>query len=170
MSIKPEITDEKALKLLGCVFYGDPFHEAREWTYENEIGKLWTRFMTLAKKYSILLESLIVEPGISYEVHLEPEEYERTKKYYVFVGIEVKNYDEIPLEMYVKIIPNTKYLVFTTKTTKFGMADNVFRDWLPKSDYEQSYPFIIQAYDMKRYKGLDSEDSEIDWYIPIKKK
>ena len=31
--------------LIGCSFYGDPFTGSAGWTEENEIGRLWNRFM-----------------------------------------------------------------------------------------------------------------------------
>ena len=59
--IEPTILEEKTFKLLGCVFYGDPFHSAEEWSYENEIGKLWQRFGALTYKYSILMNKISIE-------------------------------------------------------------------------------------------------------------
>ena len=85
--IKPTILEEKTFKLLGCVFYGDPFHSAKEWTYENEIGKLWQRFAKVSYKYSILLKKICTDVDIGYEIHLEPEEYKETRNYYVMVGM-----------------------------------------------------------------------------------
>ncbi len=170
MTIKPEITPERTFNLLGCVYYGDPFHSAEEWSGENEIGHLWQRFMGLAYKYSILLNKIRVGSQIGYELHIEPEEYKKTKQYYVFVGIEVSSVEEAPVEMFIKTLPTTKYLVYTTKVHDANAVEYLFKDWIPKNGYEQAYPYIIQAYDNKRFKGMDDKDSEIDWYIPIKKK
>ena len=52
----------------------------------------------------------------------------------------------------------------------FDSGEYYFKDWLPKSKYVQAYPYIIQAYDAQRFKSLEDEESEIDWYIPIKLK
>jgi AraC family transcriptional regulator len=167
---KTIILENKVFQLLGCVYYGDPFHEATEWSYENEIGKLWNRFGKLAYKYSNLLRKIALKNEVAYELHLEPEEFMETKNYYVMVGMEIRNFDEIPLEMYVKVLPKTSYLVFsTTMDDKFKIGGYVYRKWIPENNYEQSYPYIIQLYDRKRYKGLDDPKSEIDWYIPVKK-
>ncbi|MCP4763879.1 MAG: hypothetical protein GY870_19060, partial [archaeon] len=43
----------------------------------------------------------------------------------------------------------------------------LFNIWLPNSQYEQIYPYIIECYDAKRFLGLENNKSEIDWYIPI---
>lgn len=167
---EPKIIDEKIFRLLGCVFYGDPFHSAKEWTIENEIGKTWLRFGNLSRKYSILLKKINANPYVAYEIHIEPEEYKKTKKYDIFVGIEVKNYEEVPVEMFVKILPKTRYVMFITKGRDFSEGEYVFKKWLPNSNCEQAYPYIIQSYDRRRFKALDDEESEIDWYIPIKEK
>ena len=77
-TVKPIIIEHKILKLLGCVYYGNPFHSAEEWSYENEIGKLWNRFGELTYKYSKLLKGISIDRDIAYEVHLEPEEFKKT--------------------------------------------------------------------------------------------
>jgi len=169
--MKPIEIHEKAFRLLGCVFYGDPFHSAKEWSNENEIGKLWMRLHKLTQKYSILIKSIITDLNVGYELHLEPEEYKITKKYYVMVGMEMNNIEEIPLEMFVKILPKTRYVKFTTTIEeKFKIGAYIYNTWIPEKGYEQAFPFIVQGYDAKRYKGLDDPNSEIDWYIPVKKK
>ena len=176
------ISDPIHLNLLGCVFYGDPFHDSKEWSYKNEIGKLWQRFMRLSKKYSSYLEKINVEPGVAYELHLEPEEYENTKRYYVFVAIAVDFVAEVPLEFFQKALPKTKYLQFTTKATAQNNAEYFFKEWLGSKDaeeskgegkseassYDQAYPYVLQRYD-ERYRGLNDPKSELGWMVPIKK-
>jgi len=53
---KPEkieiVEPHKRLKLIGCVYYGDPFHSKEGWNIENEIGILWKRFMNLCEKHN----------------------------------------------------------------------------------------------------------------------
>jgi AraC family transcriptional regulator len=168
--MEPTILEDKIFRFLGCVFFGDPFHEAVEWSYENEIGKLWHRFMKLYEKYFSLLKKICRDHNISYELHLEPEEYKTTRKYFVLVGVEVSYFEEIPLEMFVKILPKTNYVVFTTTMeNKFERGGYIYKTWLPEHGYEQIFPYVIQLYDHGRYKGLEDPESEIDWFIPIKK-
>ncbi|MFX0205596.1 MAG: GyrI-like domain-containing protein [Candidatus Hodarchaeota archaeon] len=168
---EPIILENKLFRLLGCVFYGDPFHEAEEWSYENEIGKLWQRFMELSsKKYVRLLRKICVDNNIAYELHLEPEEYMKTKNYYVFVGMEVENSEEVPLEMFIKVLPKIDYVVFTTTLeNKLEQGGYIYKTWLPENGLAQSFPYVIQLYDRRRYRGLEDPESEIDWYIPVKK-
>jgi AraC family transcriptional regulator len=169
-SLHPKILDPIGLKLLGCVYYGDPFHDAKEWTYKNEIGSLWSRFMGLYSKYRYLLDSINLDLDMGYEVHIEPTEYQKTKNYYVFVGIGVQNVSEIPLEMYFKPLPQIKYLQFTSKAMNHDKSEYIFRKWLidPSSPYQQAYPYVIQAYNSKRYRSLEDPQSEIDWLVPIR--
>lgn len=169
MKIIPNVIPEKAFTFLGCVFYGDPFHSAEEWSIENEIGQLWQRFRKLIYKYSILLDKIRVNPQVWYELHIETEEFKKTKLYYVFVGIEVSNFEESPLEMFVKILPTIQYLVYTTKVDNTNAIEYLFKEWIPENEYEQAYPYIIEAYDERRFKGMDNKKSEVDWYIPIKR-
>ena len=52
---------------------------------------------------------------------------------------------------------------------KFEMGGYMYKKWMPKNYYEQSFPYVLQMYDNRRYKELDDPQSEIDWYIPVKK-
>lgn len=170
-SLKPlkiEIVDEKSLKLMGCVYYGNPFHSKEEWNAENEIGMLWERFYKLYEKYSENFEKNAVNE-VTYEAHIQPDDYHETGKFYVYVGLEVKKSDEMPLEMFCKIFPSTKYAVFTFKGKEmFRGGEHIWQEWLPNSEYEEAYPYLILAYHKNRYYGLDDENSEVDYYIPLK--
>ncbi|MCK9152280.1 GyrI-like domain-containing protein [Methanobacterium alcaliphilum] len=165
---KIEVTDVKALKLMGCVYYGDPFHSNQEWSTENEIGVTWNRFHRLCYLHEeILCEKAIGD--VAYEVHIQPDDYKETGKFYVYVGVEVKKLDEMPLEMFAKTLPPTKYAVFTYKgEDMFNGGTYIWSEWLPSSEYEESYPYMLQAYDKSRFRGLDDPESEVDFYVPVK--
>lgn len=168
--LKIEIIDERPLKLIGCVYYGNPFHLKEEWNVENEIGLLWKRFYDLYEKSGEKLEKNTVN-DITYEAHIQPDDYDETGKFYVYVGLEVKKIDEMPLEMFCKIFPSTKYAVFTFKGREmFRGGEFIWKEWLPDSEYEEAYPYLILAYHKNRYFGLDNENSEVEYYIPIKSK
>lgn len=168
--LKTEIIEEKSFKLIGCVFYGDPFHSKEGWNVENEIGSLWNRFIKLCHENKDFLQKEVIN-DLSYEIHLQPEDYKETRKFYVYVCVEVKELKEIPLEMFCKTFPATKYAVFTFKGKEmFRGGEYIWNKWLPESDYEEAYPYMALAYDKNRFFGLDNEKSEIDFYVPIKPK
>jgi len=166
---KPEIINDKIFRILGCVYYGNPFHTHKGWDPQNEIGNTWRRFEDISKKYRLFLEKIKTGEHYGFEVHIEPGDYKNVKKFHIFVGIEVKNLEFFPLEMFYKQFPKTKYLFFTSRYKGQGV-ESIFRNWLPKSNYEQSYPYIMQAYSLKRWNNDDIENSLMDWYIPIKEK
>jgi len=166
---EPEIIEGKVFKLLGCVYYGNPFHTHKGWDPGNEIGNTWKRFEDLGKKYWKFLEMIKMGEIFGYEVHIEPDDYDLKKKFHIFVGIEVKSLEFFPLEMFYKEFPKTKYLFFTSRYKGKGV-DQYFSEWLPASNYEQSYPYIMQAYSPRRWNNKDIENSLMDWYIPIKEK
>ncbi|MBU7026324.1 MAG: GyrI-like domain-containing protein [Theionarchaea archaeon] len=172
-TVNPErinIIERGPLPLIGCVFYGDPFHSKGGWDVENEIGLTWKRFMSLYEKNKDVIERYRVNTDTAYEVHIQPEDYEETKKFYVYVGVEVKTLDEIPLEMFGKVFPQTMYAVFTFKGRDiFRGGKYIWQQWLPTSEYEEAYPYLILAYD-ERFRGLDNEESEIDYHVPIRLK
>ena len=173
--IIPKISEQKQLIILGCNFYGDPFHSAGEWSRENEIGKLWKRFIENYQKYQFILEKLNILPGKSFEIHFEPRDYQQSKKFEVYVGIAIDQIiEEIPLEFVLKILPPTKYASVTTYGSNYSTVEFLFSQWLKsqKTKYKQSYPFLIEYYDNKRFNPNNWEDpkSEIDWWIPVVEK
>lgn len=169
--IEPDLVENRIFKFLGCVFYGDPFHSKPGWTKGNEIWLIWERFQNLTRKYSTLLSKVAKDLGTGYEIHIEPEEYKSTKNYYVFVGIEVEEILELPLEMYLKILPKINYIKFTSMMkSKENIGGYIYREWMPENDYTQAFPYVIESYNSKRFRSVDDPESEIDWFIPIKKK
>ncbi|MHA2271986.1 MAG: GyrI-like domain-containing protein [Candidatus Hodarchaeales archaeon] len=170
--INIKITEEKhSLRLIGCIFYGDPFHSAGGWSEENEIGLTWQRFSVLYEKHKDFIQQHQINRDLTYEVHIEPAEYPKTKKFYVFVGVEVSALNEIPLEMFNNILPPARYAIFTFKGKEmFRGGDFIWKKWLPESGYRESHPFLIQAYDDKRFDHRNIENSELDYYIPIERK
>ena len=167
---EPAITEKIALKLAGMVYFGNPVHSHEGWNVENEIGKLWNRFMTLCTENAEVIGQQSIEPGVAYEAHIAyPGKV--NQEYHIFVGIETENPFPLPIELFYKVMPSTRYAVFTVKCSDmFEQMEELYSEWLPNSPFVESYPMLIQRYDMARYKGLDDPDSEIDFMLPIKER
>jgi AraC family transcriptional regulator len=165
---KIRITGEISLKLVGCVYYGDPFHSNEEWSVKNEIGLLWARFYKLYQKFAHVLQNEAVD-DVAYEVHLQPEDYHKTGRFYVYVGVEVKKLENMPMEMFCKVLPSTRYAVFTFKgDDMFSGGEYIWNEWIPHSEYDEAYPYMILAYHRNQYRGMEDPESEVDFYVPIK--
>ena len=166
--MKPKITDKRKIILVGMDFYGNPYQEAGGWSMQNAIGQLWTRFDSFYKKNKDSIKHLASESG--YELWIDFEGEEDTNNNYIFVGVEVDRLDDLPLELVTKILPETRYAIFTLKgdEIKSDWPSKVFNPWLTDAGLEQSFTFIIEYYDSQRFKGIDNTDSELDIYVPIR--
>jgi AraC family transcriptional regulator len=164
------ITEELVLKLSGMVYYGNPVHTHEGWTAGNEVGRLWSRFMKLCSENMEILNDLSIEPGVAYEAHIAYAG-ELDQEYHIFVGIETREPVGYPIELFYKIMPATKYAVFTAKGPNMAdQIESIYTQWLPASKYVESYPMLIQKYDQKRFKSLNDPESEIDFMVPVKEK
>lgn len=164
-----EMIEKSQIMLIGLSFFGDPFASSAGWTEENEIGRLWNRFMPylMHDRYQI---KHIVDTEVAYEVHLEHEETPIKGHYEVFVGVEVAQLEDVPMELLVKILPPATYAMFTLKGRQIVSEDwtRVIGEWMTREGYERVYPYGFQYYD-RRFKGLDRiEESELDVYVPVK--
>ena len=170
--MEPKIITHELLNLVGFSFYGDPFRLSPGWTEENEIGRLWVRFMAYAEQQGAQLHSFVVNPGIAYEVHIYNEDTMTTGLYEVFVGAQLAKNAQPPIDTVIKVLPATQYAIFTL----FGeeiVGDwplAIYQEWLPHSEYESAHNFHIQYHDGS-FKGFDQlAQSRLDVYVPIKRR
>jgi predicted transcriptional regulator YdeE len=163
------ILEKPQTLLVGLSFFGDPFATSAGWTEENEIGRLWNRFMTYMSAYPHQIKHLVNREQ-AYEVHLEHEETLEKGYYEVFVGMEVAQIEDVPIELLVKVLPPATYAVFALKGQQITSDwDRIIGQWMSGAGYERAYPYGFELYD-RRFKGLDKiEESELDVYLPIKK-
>jgi len=156
--------------LLGLNFFGDPFRFSGDWTEENEIGRLWKRFLAYLQENEQRIKHAQMD-GPMYEVHVQHEMTPRTGECEVFVGIEVEKLEDVPVLLSAKILPAVTYAVFTFRGKQIvsDWGHWIFDEWLPQSDFESAYPYGFQYYD-ERFKGLERlEESVLDVYIPVRK-
>lgn len=166
--MEPKIEEKGPTMLAGMVYYGDPFAAGGGWSQENEIGKLWTRFNTFWDEHRASIRQ-VVNPNAGYEVHVEPQEYAETKNFYVMVGVEIAEIEDLPLELSVKVLPAGTYARFTLRGNEItsNWPDAIYHEWLPGSGYQETHKFTVECYDGERFKGMDDPQSELDILVPI---
>lgn len=164
------IIEKGQIILVGFSFFGDPFSMSAEWTEENEIGRLCHRFMAYLAKNQDGIKH-IVNNEVAYEVHVEHEETKSKGHSEVFVGIEVEQLEDVPVDVLIKILPPTTYAVFTLKGQQITSDwPKMIGQWMSRAGYQQAYKYGFQLYD-QRFKGVDKiDESELDVYVPVKRK
>jgi predicted transcriptional regulator YdeE len=166
--MKPTVVEKQQMTLLGLGFFGDPFRLSAGWTEDNEIGRLWKRFMAYLGDQGRQIKH-VVSDSVAYEVHIYHEETPRTGEFEVFVGVEVSRLEGMPLEMSGKILPPATYAVFTLEGEQI-VSDwplLISSEWLPEAGYKADHSHSIQRYD-ERFKGVQRiDESVLDVYIPL---
>jgi AraC family transcriptional regulator len=166
--MEPKIVETGEMILVGLGFYGDPFRLSGGWTEENEIGRLWSRFMSYLGRHHGQIKHAKGEQ-VAYELQVYHEDTARTGEFEVFAGIEVEALEDLPLELSIKILPPATYAVFTLAGEQIG-ADYYFKiaaEWLPEAGYESDYRYSLQRYD-ERFKGVNNlAESVVEVHIPV---
>jgi len=166
--MKPTIINQSSMLFVGFNFFGDPFQLSGYWTEENEIGRLWKRLMGYLETHPNHINH-IKNKGVMYEIHVYNEEMAENGHFDVFIGVEVSQLTDVPIEVVGKVLPTTMYAVFTLHGEQI-MADwsrTIYQEWLPNSPYQAGANFLIQRYD-HRFKGVDQiADSVLEIYIPV---
>jgi predicted transcriptional regulator YdeE len=165
--MEPTIVTKQQIFLLGFSFFGDPFKISAGWTEENEIGRLWKRFMSYWTHHRDHIPYLKTDQ-VMYEMHIEHTETHQTGEYEVFVGVEMTKLAEVPVELAIKILPPATYAVFTLTGAEIASDwSKMMAEWMAQAGYRRAYPYGFQRYD-ERFKGLDRiEESTLDVYVPI---
>ncbi len=94
---------------------------------------------------------------------------ERTGEYEIFVGVEVDRLENVPVRLSIKILPPTKYAVFTLAGQEI-VADwsAEMQAWLTRTGYQRAYAYGFQYYD-ERFKGMEQiDESVLDMYVPVR--
>ena len=168
--MEPIIVERDQIVLVGFTFFGDPFAASEGWTEENEIGRLWQRFMAYMARHGECVKH-VADPTVCYEVHISHQETAEKGHVEIFVGVEVAQLEDVPVQLAVKMLPATRYAVFTLAGEQIASdwPKMIYQEWMPGSGYESAHPYMFQLYD-QRFKGLDQLDaSALDAYVPIKR-
>ena len=166
--MEPRLIDSGPMTLVGLSFFGDPFRLHGGWDQENEIGRLWARFMATYAQREVEIRH-VVDPSVMYEVHIEHGETAQTGEFEVFCGLEVARLGKTPVELVAKVLPATQYVAFCLRGAEIASDWNqMMTDWLAQAGYQCAFPYGFQRYD-ERFKGMeDMEGSVLEAYVPIK--
>jgi len=166
--MEPKLIDAGPMTLAGLSFYGDPFRFHGGWEEENEIGRLWKRFMAVFSQRGHEIPHM-VNPNVMYEVHVEHDETAQTGEYEVFAGIEVTRLEEMPVELVIKVLPPTRYAIFALHGAEIASDWNqMMADWLAQSGYQRAHRYGFQRYD-ERFQGVENmEESVLEAWVPVK--
>lgn len=146
----PELVDKGEMVLVGMV------------SNDHDICGLWNRFTAAEALVKHKVE------GAGYELHIHPEGDNSWQGYTLMVGVQVTKVEDLPHEMFVKVLPACRYAVFTHKLSQGGYegANAQMNAWLESGPYRLARDLCIQVFD-SRFKGGDHPDSQIDFLIPV---
>ncbi len=165
--MEPTLVEKPQIILVGFSFFGDPFKFSGGWTEENEIGRLWKRFMGYWTQHPGAIEH-VKTSAVLYEVHIEHPETPQTGEFEVFVGLEVEQLGALPIELLVKLLPPATYVVFTLRGQQINSDwSRLIQGWMTQEGYVRPHPYGFQLYD-ERFKDVQHIDESIlDVYVPI---
>ena len=167
--MEPTLVEKPQITLVGLSFFGNPFAVSGGWTEENEIGRLWNRFMAYLTLHRDRLKHVLSDT-VAYEVHIEHQETKLTGEYEVFAGLEVATLEDVPVELSVKILPPATYAVFTLEGKQIisDWPKTIVGEWMARSGYQSAYTYGFERYD-ERFKGVQNiDESVLDVYVPVK--
>lgn len=152
--MQPEFVKKPEMTLVGIVGCGADVSQL-------DICGLWERFDAHSKHIKNQVE------GRSYEIHIQEET--APPMHFCLVGVEVREIENPPVEVFAKVVPACEYAVFTHQFRDggFGHAFKKVYDWLMNSEYAPTYQFDIQCYD-SRFKSPEDPESVIEIWVPVK--
>ncbi|MFW9872508.1 MAG: GyrI-like domain-containing protein [Candidatus Thorarchaeota archaeon] len=155
----PIIVDKEEFQIIGIEDIGK--RESRN------TGNIWSKFQASAPK--ILNRDASHGLGISIETKVLLEKGE--DRY--IVSNEVSKVENVPEGMISETIPTCKYATFTHigKLNNIGETfQYIYGDWLVNNTRYERVPFApeFEWYDQRF--NINSDDSELDLYIPIQEK
>ncbi len=136
---------------------------------DNKTVAIWRNFMPKRNEIQNQLGTEL------YSIEVYSSDYfkgfDPAKRFEKWAAVAVESLDDQPKEMHHLVIPEGKYAVFAYKGSSAEAAkayQYIFREWLPKSDYELDHRphFAVMG---EKYKNNDPESEEELW-VPVKDK
>jgi len=155
----PIIVDKEAFKIIGIEDIGK--RESRN------TGEMWTKFQASAPK----ILNRIASHGLGISI-VTKELFEKGEDRHI-VANEVSKVDNVPDGMIAEKIPAQKYAIFTHIGKLNNIAETfqyIYEDWLVNNSRYERVPFAFEFEWYDQRFNLNSDDSELDLYIPIQEK
>ncbi len=157
----PRIETIKEKKLIG---------KCMTMSYANyTIGQLWGSFMPRKKEITNNLTNELISLVVYSPTHFQ--DFKPNNLFERWATVEVADFDQVPAEMEIFVLPSGLYAVFQYKGLSTGISSfyqNIFTVWLPNSTYVLDNRAHFEVLGDK-YKNNDPESEEEIW-IPIKRK
>lgn len=156
--MEPHIVELGELKLVGLPYYGDP--------EQGKFSAAWHRLM----QQSVPAQGRVDEK-VAYGVEFYGPEFMEAHQWMYFPSYEVSSLADLPGLLFAKTLPAGTYAVFTSKGGLATLGEtfrHAYDEWLPSSGYEIAYRYDFEYYG-EAFKG-DQPGSEVDVYLPVKKK
>lgn len=136
---------------------------------DNKTFEIWQSFMPRKNEIKNAIG------GELYSIEIYPEDFFKTfspiAEFEKWAAVEVENFENLPDEIKTLASPKGLYAVFTYKGKSSEVAkfyQNIFQDWLPNAKFSIDVrPHL--AVMGEKYKN-DSDDSEEEFWIPVKPK
>ncbi len=162
----PVVTEKRRILLAGMEFFGDPYTTGGGWSESNAIGQLWKRFMGFYETGKTSIKQAVSESG--YEVWIGVDGVTSKGKESIFVGVEVDGIEDLPLALVARSMPETRYAVFTLSGEQIKTDwSKIWSDWLPASGLTKTHDYLIEYYDVERFKGMHNPESQLDFMVPV---
>jgi len=157
--VKPEIVELGELKFVGVPVFTDN---------KKDIGIAWKMLQRCESAVTGRMCSG-ERPGICAGIEFYTEEFFDSGRFFYMPAIQVESLEVIPIEMTAKILPASKYAVFTHRGFAHTVSETItaaYESWLALAGLEANNYYDFEYYDDRFVP--DSEDSVIDVYIPVK--
>ncbi len=167
-----EVIEKEDRYLIGFQHHGSMLNKKDP--IEDQIEALWGRFSRFCQESWPAIKDKVVNPKLSYELQIwDEKELQDSGDVYVFVGVEVEELKDIPLELSGKVLPAGKYIYFKLKGKEIKTwEEDILQDWFPRDDYWirsfEDHLFHVQCFHEEKFKGIENlEDSELNVLVPV---
>ena len=110
-----------------------------------------------------------VVPGVWYELHSYPEDWQCGQPFYLFVGVQVQRIEAMPDLALAKVLPPCHWAVFTHCLGNGGLegANESMDAWLRAAPWDRAHAIDMQVFG-EDFKGPDNPESKMEFWIPVK--